>query len=138
MNLRWLALAALLVTPPTVILPQPSLAQDCDAEEIEEGCGYEPTEGALFEGFWILVAVQPLGEEDNPPYFMDRIADLVEPCGFTAFNDVPVKWQLPYDTGEQVGVVGAYSTRELAEKALSRVKDCVPDASIFEGYYSGE
>ncbi|WP_273795164.1 hypothetical protein [Brucella intermedia] len=91
--------------------------------------------GAQESAYWVVVgSIQDAGLSPR----REQIIKSTRRCGFRVFNDFSDKFA-GFRGGLNVFVIDiAFPTRLSAQKALNRVKKCIPDAYIKFGSYAGE
>ena len=88
------------------------------------------------QGYWVIVgSVRPWHPDAAKAH--SSITAAMQPCGLTPFNDQSGKFD-GFRPGLEVYAVGAFRTRTSAEVILDEARDCIPDAYIKWGSYSGE
>ena len=92
---------------------------------------------ALDEGLWVVAG--SFRNPDNANFQTEAVARAtaaVKRCGLRPFNDFSAKFG--FAEGFDVVVVGPFRGRGEAERVLSRLRPCVPDAYLKPGRYLGE
>ena len=91
-------------------------------------------------GWWVVVGSVPSPDNTitaESEVAVGRIAVAARRCGLDPFEDFSSKFS-NFKAGYLVVVVGAYGSKAVAEEALAKAKECLPDAYLKQGSYAGE
>lgn len=91
----------------------------------------------LQKGWWVIIASYPAEPASRQRADAMRTNAAAAKCGAKPFNDLSMKFE-GFTRGLNVFVVGAYATRDAAERQARTLKPCFPDAYTKFGRYLGE